>query len=165
MRKFLLLAATALALICALASQAAASAKWLTYPACSATATTLTCTGTAAGLNYAKPDSWPGRPPWSAMVFTQATYTCDENPAVTGWAPEPWQPAVWGPIVQNGIPFIVSWSPPSVPVDSEPSLDPAIDCPSGNWTRDPNYAWVDVAVGQNEFVFGLYANLGPIYAQ
>jgi hypothetical protein len=146
-------------LIFSVNADAAHSARWLRYPTCTATVTTLTCTGTATGL-WVRPD----RPPWRPMIFTQAYYTCAENPDALGFAPDFLVPAAFGDPVQNGRPFTLSYSPPALPDDSFPSLNPAVDCPSGNWTRNPNYPSVDVAIGEDELHLLLYANLGPINA-
>jgi hypothetical protein len=155
--------AQALIIVCALIVPASATAKttarWLSYPACSATSTTLTCTGSATGLSAV-----PGRPSLVPMIFTQAHYTCAENPNALGFAPNASQAAAFGAPVKNGRRFTVSFTPPALPVDSLPSLDPAVDCPSGNWTREPDYSWVDVGIGENELAFVLYANIGPVEA-
>jgi hypothetical protein len=159
MRRLVLALLVGCALTVPASAEARTSARWLTYPTCSATTTTLTCTGRATGLK-----SFPGRAPLVPMIFTQAYYTCAENPDALGFAPTASQVAAFGVPVKNGTLFTVSFTPPSLPVDSLPSLDPAVDCPSGHWTRQPDYSWVDVGIGENEFAFVLYANVGPVEA-
>jgi hypothetical protein len=159
MKRCALALSVACGLIFASSATATTSAKWLSFPTCSATTTTLTCAGSATGVRSSR-----GRPPLVPMIFTQAHYTCAENPDALGYAPNPDQAAAFGAPVHNGRRFTVSFTPPQLPVGSLPSLDPAVDCPSGNWTREPDYRSVDVGIGENELAFVLYANIGPVEA-
>jgi hypothetical protein len=55
------------------------TARWLTYPTCTATSSTLTCTGKAGGIS--RPNTNPFYPgsnsPVQASITTQVLYTCD----------------------------------------------------------------------------------------
>src|SRR5947209_6456102 len=58
---------------------AGAAAKWLDYPTCTATSSTLTCTGRAAGISGPNTNPfYPGsHSPVQASITTQVLYTCD----------------------------------------------------------------------------------------
>ncbi|HEU5243067.1 MAG TPA: hypothetical protein VFU33_01585 [Gaiellaceae bacterium] len=95
--------------------------KWIGTPTCTATATTLSCSGKVARLNprlsaYAE---------LAAQVFWKCADADLYTNAFTGL----------GQIVdiRNGQRFTINWTPPTVPPEQPDG------CPSGQWIRwDPN---------------------------
>lgn len=140
------------------ASARAASARWVSFPTCNATNTTLTCTGAATGLNQSTQKFGVPAPPF-AQIFVGASYTCVSDPLVTGAAFSFIGDGAVGPIpIQNGRAFTLAWSPPSAPNDSE-----QLGCSGDSWTRDPNYENVGVGISQvAELAFVLFASVGDI---
>jgi hypothetical protein len=128
------------------------SARWIRYPTCSATATTLTCTGSAIGIG----DPYLLR----AVVWTTVWYTCLDDGLVV-----PSTKVTEAPM-RSGKPFTVALVVSAT--DASGFGDTHGDeCPSGNWLRqDPNYYDVVVQAGISqggaEFGGALFANLGTI---
>lgn len=125
-------------------SSAAGSARWTTYPACTGTATALTCTGKAAGV---QPRFYPGLSPVEAAIRGEVHYTCTDPVFQSIFYGYP----TFGPTVaylastgfHNGKTFSIEFLPPPGP----PGMLANATCLSGQWTRDPNYYNVRVAVG------------------
>ena len=68
--------------------------------------------------------------------------------------------------IQDGKEFTISYSPAAIPdLDDGPTREPALDCPSGNWTRDPTYYGVHVSIEQGWLNFVLDAPVGDISPQ
>jgi hypothetical protein len=92
-------------------------AMWIGTPTCSATTTTLTCSGKAAGFDP--------RPTTYAELAASVMWKCDGadifTNAYTGEAQFT--------TIHNGESFEISWTPPAVPPE-QPS-----GCLSGTWTR------------------------------
>jgi hypothetical protein len=126
----------------AAASSAANPPRWVASPTCSATLTSLTCTGKATGLNAHDP-SWPPTP----TVFGRVVYTCVEDPSVRGFNGTG-EPLFEGGLAHNGRQFSITYSPGAAPETLENPDGPG--CPSGNWTRDPSYYNVSVAIAQSD---------------
>jgi hypothetical protein len=152
-KKLTITAAILLFASTASASARGATARWLRIPACSGTPTTLTCTGSAVGLN--RSDSAPS----FAQVMAGASYTCTNDPTVTGDAFSfIGDGAVGSTQVHNGRRFTLAWSPPAAPNDSE-----QLGCPGNSWTRGPTYHDVGVGIWQvAEFAFVLFADIGNV---
>jgi hypothetical protein len=136
----------------ATASASPKGAKWVKYPTCRATATSLTCTGSAVGVG----DPYLLR----AVVWTTVRYTCLDSGLVVESTKLTEAP------MKNGKPFTVTLVVD--PRDASGFGDTHADeCPSGNWLRqDPNYYDVVVQAGISqggaEFGGALFANLGTI---
>jgi hypothetical protein len=159
MKRLMTIVALSALTLAAAASAQAASAKWLTFPTCIATTTTLTCTGAAGGLNQATNKFGVPAPPF-AQIYVGASYTCINDPSVTGTAFSfIGDGAVGSTRIQNGRRFALRWAPPSAPNDSE-----QLGCPGDSWTRNPNYDDVGVGVWQvAEFAFVLFADVGDVH--
>jgi hypothetical protein len=130
-------------------------AKWVVYPTCTATSTTLTCTGSAVHIG----DPYLLR----AVVWTEVWYTC--HGGVNDGIPFPSTKVTEAPM-KNGKPFTITLVVD--PTDASGFGDShAEDCPGGSWLReDPNYYDVVVQAGISqggaEFGGALFANLGTI---
>jgi hypothetical protein len=143
------LAAGAAVLVAALIVPATATAaeKWLDYPSCTATSTTLTCTGKAAGI--ARPFNNPLGAGLSsqveASISARVHYTCADPLSDFYLGPSRYALTDhWGAVpIKNGERFTLSLSPDEQPSD----LGALFRCWSGLWTRDPNYYFVSVDVG------------------
>jgi hypothetical protein len=117
-KRLLLIPIVALALsVAAGASAAGRHAIWVGTPTCSATTTTLTCSGRVAGLNP--------RSPAYAELAAQVMWKCDGADVYTGTFTGEAQIIT----IHNGEGFTISWTPPVVPPE-QPS-----GCASGTWTR------------------------------
>jgi hypothetical protein len=117
------------------------------YPSCTATSTTLTCTGKAAGI--ARPFNNPRGAGLSsqveASIAARVHYTCGDP--LFDVCEGPYSLSLtdhWGGVsIKNGETFTLSLSP-----FVQPSGWPALfGCWSGVWTRDPSYYSVSVDVG------------------
>jgi hypothetical protein len=150
-------------------ASAADTTRWLTEPSCSATTTTLTCTGKAAGLqrhnNYPLPVVLS---PPEVAILGQVHYTC-HGPFGEGLTISesggPFDETLNSTAFHNGQTFSIEYSPPSQPF----GMEAGNLCIDGVWTRDPNYYDVSVAIG---FGFGsgfavvlLEAPIGTVLAQ
>jgi hypothetical protein len=111
------------------------TAKWLTYPTCTANSSTLTCTGKVGGIS--RPNTNPFYPgshsPVQASITTQVLYTCD---GVVGVNATLYAAAY----VHNGERFTFSIAPDSLP-----------NTGMHFWCGSPEIAWIpifyDVSVG------------------
>jgi hypothetical protein len=140
MTKLIFTIAALLALAIPASSSAVDTARWLTDPTCTATTTTLTCTGRAVGLQ--RPNNNP-LGSLDAAIFGEVHYICSE-PVFTAIEPRFGRLlAVASTEVQNGQTFSIEVSPRPTPT----SLTARAACFSGIWTRDPNYYNVSVAIG------------------
>jgi hypothetical protein len=120
-------------------SSAAPKPKWLTNPTCSATTVALTCSAKATGLKNNDP-TWPPM----AAIFARVVYTCREDSSIKGFSGISGDPlAVL--FIKNGQSFSLTAVPPA-----SPDVLDTVDCPSGNWVRDPSYYFVSVAVAQSD---------------
>jgi hypothetical protein len=151
MRKIIITFAALLALAVPASSGAVGSARWVTYPTCTATTTTITCTGRAAGV---QPKSIEGLGTVEVALHAAVHYTCNYPGGSFGWvfsgfplfnggdAPENVQVTA---DFQNGRVFSLQYTPGSAP----PGATAAAACgiPGGSWTRDPSYYNVDVRIG------------------
>jgi hypothetical protein len=142
--KKLLIALTALVALAIPASSKAAT--WVTNPTCTATTTTLTCTGRAAGLH---PKEMFGLGPLEAGIQGEVHYFCADPAFEWIWfggpypAPPDFEYLAAGTAVRNGQTFSIQYPP-------NPSPDAMLAqvlCTSGVWTRDTNYYNVRVVVG------------------
>jgi hypothetical protein len=158
MRKFVITTAALLTVAMATASRAAGSGHWLGQPRCTATTSALTCTGRASGI---QPQFVVGLGPVQAGITGEVRYTCGDpifDAVFSGFpADAPGSGYFAEGNFRNGRPFTVQFAPPSVP----PDLGAQILCLSGEWTRDPRYYEVRVAVGWG---FGSYTPLEALSA-
>lgn len=143
MKMFIAIAGVTLGIVMFTAAPSAASGpKWIGSPSCSATTTSLTCTGKATGLDVHNPN-WPPTP----AIFGRVIYTCAEDPGVKGLNGTG-EPLFEGGSAQNGRRFTVTYTPgPSPDVLEDPS---GPGCPSGHWNRDPSYYNVSVGISQGD---------------
>jgi hypothetical protein len=131
---------------------AVAALKWLDDPTCTATSTTITCTGRAAGLQ--RPNNNPlgaGLSPPQAAILGQVHYICS-NGTISFTVSEPlprFDRTLGTTAFHNGQTFTIEGSPPAEPV----TMLAQVSCGfiGGTWTRDANYYDVSVAIG---FGFG-----------
>lgn len=119
---------------------AADSARWVSGPTCTATATTLTCTGRAAGI---QPDQHypivPGSGPLKVGLFAAVKYLCLATGATVTSVP-PFRSPVNAASYRNGELFTLAFSPSEV--------GPAVACPfPTGYLRLPGYFDVHVAIG------------------
>jgi hypothetical protein len=141
-------AAAALALAMPAGSPAATTAKWLSYPTCTATSSSITCTGKAAGLrdDDVAPRIW---------VWGFVKYTCSDDPSVFGSTGEgTGEPLFVGPAIKNGRAFTTTYTPPADPWARWGGDSNLGVCPSGIWIRDPSYYFVEISV-VNGFIAGV----------
>jgi hypothetical protein len=164
--KKLLITSTALVAL-AIAAGANAATKWLTYPSCAATSTSLTCTGRAASI---QPKVMAGLGPAEAAISGDVHYTCADPFFEFVWRGDPFPaPAdieyLMSTEIRSGKTFSSQYSPTDVP----PALTPQAFCTSGLWTRDPNYYNVSVSLGYGfgsaTPVTSLVASIGTVVAQ
>jgi hypothetical protein len=169
MRTLVITFGALLALAIPASSSAADTTRWVTEPSCSATTTTLTCTGKAAGLQ--RPNNYPlpvVLSPPEAAILGQVHYTC-HGPFGEGLTISqsggPFDETLTSTAFHNGQTFSLEYSPPSEPW----GMTAGNICIGGVWTRDPNYYDVSVAIG---FGFGsgfavvlLEAPIGTVLAQ
>ena len=145
MRRFSIAVGALLACALAASSTAAGSTKGFTDPTCTATATGLTCTGKAAGV---QPRSIFGLSSVEAGIKGEVHYTCTDpvfEVLFFGFptlAPPDYR-YLAGADFHNGRTFSVEFLPPPNP----PGMLNAYLCLSGEWTRDPSYYNVKVVVG------------------
>jgi hypothetical protein len=156
-------------------SSAADTTRWVTEPSCSATTTTLTCTGKGAGLQRPNNNPLGGIYPPEAAILGQVHYTCtipDFGSFTISQSGGPFDSrTLTSTAFHNGQTFSIEYSPQSEPF----GMAPAVHCfnpltnVAGVWTRDPNYYDVSVAIG---FVFGsccavvlLETPIGTVLAQ
>jgi hypothetical protein len=151
MRTLVITMVALLALAIATSSRAAGSAHWTTQPRCAATTRALSCTGRAAGV---QPQFIVGLGAVQAGMTGEIHYTCSDpvfESVFLGFPPDaPGSGYFAETAFHNGHPFSVQFSPPSEP----PDLGAQILCVSRQWTRDPTYYNVRVAVGWG---FGSYS--------
>jgi hypothetical protein len=155
----------------ALPASSSAAIKFLDEPTCTATMTTITCTGRAAGLE--RPNNNPlgqNLSPPEAAILGQVHYTCtipDDGSFTISQSGGPFDlRTLTSTAFHNGQTFSIEASPPSQPT----SMEAQNMCFFGVWTRDPNYYDVSVAIG---FGFGapsgavvlLEAPIGTVLAQ
>ena len=148
-------------------SSAADTTRWLTEPSCTATTTTLTCTGKAAGLQ--RPNNNPlggvdGFLP-DVAILGQVHYICSDPVFTFSWPGGLFGGVLALTAFHNGQTFSIEYSPPAIP----PSITALFACSFGTYTRDPNYYDVSVAIG---FAHGgagavdvLEAPIGTVLAQ
>ncbi len=136
-------------------AMASAAAKWLTYPTCTATSTTITCTGKVAGIsrpfNYPEAPALGIGPQVGAYVSMGVRYVCAEPDPLYGdpgfsfvSGPNDFNSYWGGVLIKNGETFTISISPPDNPPGGD--FTDHFVCLSG-WTRDPNYYAVSVDIG------------------
>lgn len=136
------------AVVLVIPTTAAAAAKWLDYPTCTATSTTITCTGRATGVPQPFNNPLAGNlSPLEAGLAFHARYVCIDalgNPLYSIFdRPVPWSD-YWNTVsIKNGQTFTMSASPPDLPQ----SMSAQNGCLFGTWTRDPNYYDVSVDIG------------------
>jgi hypothetical protein len=153
MRKSIVTVAVLLALAIPARSSAADTTRWLTYPSCSATTTSLTCTGKGAGLQ--RPENNPlgvGLGPPEAAIIGQVHYICNipgEPGFTVSWPGGRFDDALAVTDFHNGQTFSIEYLPPPQPEDINDLF--ACGLAGGTYTRDPNYYDVSVAIG---FGFG-----------
>jgi hypothetical protein len=107
---------------------ASAAAKWLDYPTCTATSSTLTCTGKAAGIS--RPNTNPFFPgsksPVQASITTQVLYTCDGVVGVNA--------TLYAAVsIHNGEKFTLSITP-----------DPFPNTGVHDWCDSPEITWIPI---------------------
>src|SRR5919197_268094 len=141
MKKFIGTIAAFLALAIPAASSAAGSARWITYPTCTATASALTCSGRAAGV---QPRSIVELGSVQVVLFGQLFYTCLDPYYQTDFSGRPPTFILVSDIpFHNGLAFSVEFAAPYAP----PTMN-ANQCLSGLWARpDANYYNVEVKIG------------------
>jgi hypothetical protein len=158
MHKFVITMAAILALAIATSSRAAGSGHWTTQPQCTTTNTGLTCVGRAAGV---QPQFIFGVGAVQAGITGEVRYTCSDPVFVSvffGFPPDaPGVGYLSDAAFHNGRRFSVQFSPPTEPLD----MGARNACLSGEWTRDPAYYNVRVAVGWG---FGSYSPLEALSA-
>jgi hypothetical protein len=150
MAKLGIMTAVLLALALPAVSDAARSASWIAQPSCTATTTALSCTGRATGV---QPRAIAGLGPVEVSIRGEVHYTCVDPifqaifygfpvdaPSVGYFAEEAFH---------NGKAFSIDFAPSDQPLN----LSAQNQCLSEQWTRDPNYYNVSVAVGWG---FGSY---------
>ena len=145
-------------------SSAADTTRWVTEPSCSATTTTITCTGKGAGLQ--RPNNNPlghNLSPPQAAILGQVHYTCtipDLGSFTISQSGGPFDlRTLTSTAFHNGQIFSIEYSPASEPFGMAPAVfcfNPLTNVP-GVWTRDPNYYDVSVAIG-----FGFGAPSGAV---
>jgi hypothetical protein len=116
--------------------------KWLTYPSCSATASTLTCTGKATGI--ARPfnnSAGVGLSPLQAGVAGSIHYICSD-PFFDGYEAGYQSDYIGTVQIKNGAAFTVTVTPNATPSN----LLALFSC-LGVWTRDPSYHEVSIDIG------------------
>jgi hypothetical protein len=158
MGKFVITMAALLAVAMATSSRAAGSGHWITQPRCTATTTALTCTGRASGV---QPRFIVGLGAVEAGITGEVHYMCGDpvfQAIFYGFPPDAVDVGYFAESgFHNGRRFLVEFSPPSEPLDR----GARIRCLSGEWTRDPGYYNVRVAVGWG---FGSYSPIGALDA-
>jgi hypothetical protein len=149
-------------------ASAADTTRWVTEPSCTATTTTLTCTGKGAGLQ--RPNNYPlpfALSPPEAAILGQVHYICTGpfGSFTISQSGGPFDETLTSTAFHNGQTFSIEYSPPPQPF----GMEAANICIDGVWTRDPNYYDVSVAIG---FGFGsgtalilLVAPIGTVLAQ
>jgi hypothetical protein len=170
MKKLIIAIAAVTVLAVPASSSAVGSARWVTYPTCTATTTTITCTGRAAGV---QPQSMGDLGAVEVALHAAVDYTCNSDPPfvwvfsgfpdfLSGDAPENIQVAA---TFQNGRVFSLQFTPAPNP----PGITPNAMCSiaGGYWTRDSNYYNVDVRIGwgQNNpapTILALQAPIGTV---
>jgi hypothetical protein len=145
MKRFALVITSVLAMLIPASSSAADTTRWLDYPSCTATTTTLTCTGKAAGLQRPNNNPLGGIYPPEAAILGQVHYICSDPVFTTSWPGPRFDGAFATTAFHNGQTFTIEYSPPAMP----PSITAAFACMFGTYTRDPNYYDVSVAIGFN----------------
>jgi hypothetical protein len=149
MKRLVLALAIGAALSVAAIAQGAApytTARWVKYPTCSATLTSLTCTGRVAGLR-------PSDETHFMSLLAQTHYSCPDDPTI--WGVGRFDEVQAGVEVQNGKSFSLTYSPPASPRYTNG------DCPSG-WIRDPSYYDVDVALIHHTTIVDLDGFVGTV---
>src|SRR5919202_187044 len=134
MRTLLITAVAAVAVAIPGASFAAGSPRWVTYPSCTASTTTLTCTGRAAAVH---PKFMPNLGSASVGLFARLLYTCLEPYYETDWSGTYYNGFVLATTkYENGRPFSIHYDAPYSP----PTMNAGAQCLSGLWARpDLNY--------------------------
>jgi hypothetical protein len=130
-------------LVLAVPATSSAAAKWLTDPTCTATSTTLACSGRATGVARQKNNPLgAGLSPLQAGIALTVRYTCQE-PLFDFY--EGGYASVWlfGVDIRNGHTFVIDLSPWSQPS----RLGALFACDSGLWTRDLSYHDVSIGIG------------------
>jgi hypothetical protein len=114
MKRLLLILIVVLSLSLSITA-AASAARWFRTPTCSATTTTLTCSGEVVGIKR--------RLPAYGELAAQFMWKCADADLYTGTGTANAQIIP----IENHEPFTISWTPPAVPPE-QPS-----GCPSGTW--------------------------------
>ena len=155
--RLLLLLIPTIAVTLALTAGASAAGggrgAWIGTPTCSATTTTLTCSGRVAGFSSASPTF--------AELAAQVMWKCDGADLFTATSTGEAQIIT----IRNAERFTISWTPPAVPPE-QPS-----GCASGTWTRwqsstgqlGIDYEVVNLFVFQPPSTRMLSYNFGVIY--
>lgn len=116
---------------------ATAAEKWLDYPSCTATRSTLTCTGKAGGIS--RPNTNRAYPEWrtpvQASITARVLYTCEGLVGVNATLYD-------SAYIRNGKTFTLSITP-----DPEPNTGVHFWCGSPEITWIPIYYDVSVGIG------------------
>jgi hypothetical protein len=140
-QRLLITSAALVALAVPASSSAVGSARWTSYPTCTANATTLTCSGRAAGVQPRFLSNWG---PVEVGLFGTLHYECLDPFYETTWygtARSPFYLATTA--FQNGKQFSIKYEAPDALFGMQ-----AAQCTSGLWARpDKNYYDVSVAIG------------------
>jgi hypothetical protein len=125
MRKLLMILIGVLALVVPAGAIAAGSPKWTAYPSCTASTTTLTCTGRAVAVH---PQSMPNLGPLGVAVFGRLLYTCLEPYFQTDWSGSFLNGNVLSSVnYKSGRSFSISYDAPYSP----PTMNAGAQCLSG----------------------------------
>jgi hypothetical protein len=144
MKKFIMMFAILSAALTLPAAATGGSARWLSYPTCGATTSSITCTGRAAALH---PRTMPQLGAVSAVIEGEVHYTCSDPvwefvfvgfPTFTVLGPH----MLASVDAENGKTFSITYAPLPTPIQSA-----ALAGCQGTWARNPSYYNVRVALG------------------
>ena len=133
-------------------ADAAPEPRWIAFPTCTANTTTLTCSGSAAGVSPLNPAGLPGLGEAVVGLFGAVRYSCSDpvfdfvergfgTPATGPLASITFHRSQPFAVSYRGM-FTISYSPLATP-----SALMALATCQGDWTRDPNYYEVSVDIG------------------
>jgi hypothetical protein len=143
MKRLIGIFASVVALAVPVASHAAGSPRWVTYPSCTATASALTCTGRAAGV---QPDFIGGLGYTEVALWAGVDYTCLDPYFETLWFGIPLANFVQAVIpFHNGSRFTVTFAPP--PDGPGGPMGLVAECSVGPWLRGPDLNYYGVRLG------------------